>query len=84
MSPTPEGTARALKAWETIGCRRGEDPKVETGAGTRKRWKTSDNPDDWKQIRVDVWKRAMTTRRRVRCECLGECGKHKSIVKKSV
>ena len=80
MSPTLEASERARKAafmaWETIRRKRGENPKIETGTGARKRWKASDYPADWKQIRADIWERATTTRRRVRCECLGECLKH--------
>lgn len=81
MSPTPEASRRqrkaALKAWKTIRRQRGENPKAERRTDTRKRWKASDYPEDWKQIRADIWKRATTTRRRVRCECRGECLKHK-------
>jgi len=80
MSPTPEASERqrkaAYKAWDTIRRRRDENPKTEKGTGTRKRWKASDYPQNWKEIRADLWKRAMTTRRRVQCECRGECLKH--------
>jgi hypothetical protein len=80
MAPTKEGRERALKAWETI--RRNKAGKAKANAasseiGVRKKWKASDYPEDWKNIRADIWKRATTTRRRVRCECCGECLKHK-------
>jgi hypothetical protein len=81
MSPTPEASERqreaAFKAWRTIRRKRGEK-----GEGPKKSWsrsrriKASDYPEDWKEIRVCIWKRATTTRRRVRCECRGECLKH--------
>lgn len=38
--------------------------------------KASDYPEDWKRIRAQIQERATTTRRRVQCECRGECGKH--------
>ena len=77
MSPTPEGTARALKAWETIRRKRGENPKTDKGASTHKKWNVSDYSPDWKAVTASVRERAMTTRRRVRCECRGECLKHR-------
>lgn len=85
MSPTPEASERqrkaAFKAWETIRRKRGEIAKIEaTSSGPdlrKKKWKVSDYPEDWANIRAEIWKRATTTRRRVRCECRGECLKHK-------
>jgi len=81
MSPTPGASERqrkaAFKAWETIRRKRGENPKTDKGISTREKWSVSDYPEDWKTIRADIWHRAMTTRRRVRCECCGECLKHR-------
>jgi len=82
MSPTPEASERqrkaAFKAWETIRRKRGENPKTDKRTSARKKWNASDYPEDWKtNIRADIWGRATTTRRRVRCECRGECLKHK-------
>jgi hypothetical protein len=77
MSPTPEGTARALKAWETIRRKRGENSQAEKETSARKKWNASDYSQDWKNITASIWRRATTTRRRVRCECRGECLKHR-------
>lgn len=82
MIPTPEASARqrraALKAWETIRRKGGESPKPNKGTSARKKWNARDYPEDWKtKIRSDIWGRATTTRRRVRCECRGECLTHK-------
>ncbi len=81
MSPTPEASERArkaaFKAWETIRRKRGENPKTKKGTSARKKWRASDYPEDWKEIRADIWERATITRRRVRCECRGECLKHR-------
>jgi hypothetical protein len=77
MSPTPEGTARALKAWETIRRKRGENSKTEKRTSARKKWNASDYSQDWKNITASIWRRATTTRRRVRRECRGECLKHR-------
>ncbi len=38
--------------------------------------KSSDYPNNWKQIRAEICERAGITRRRVRCECRGECLRH--------
>lgn len=83
MSPTPEASERqrkaAFKAWETIRRKRGEKAKTENGDGARRkrnRLKASDYPENWEQIKAEIRKRASVTRRRVRCECRGECLKH--------
>src|ERR1700674_549851 len=39
--------------------------------------KASDYPENWEQIKAEIRERAMTTRRRVQCECRGECLKHR-------
>lgn len=38
--------------------------------------KAIDYPEGWSKIRCEIMDRATTTRRRVQCECRGECGKH--------
>ena len=38
--------------------------------------KVDDYPKNWKQIRGEIRQRAGITRRRVRCECRGECLRH--------
>jgi hypothetical protein len=85
MSPTLEVSERqrkaAFKAWETRRRKNGEVPSTETGSSSSirrpKKWKASDYPEDWPNIRADIWRRATTTRGRVQCECRGECLKHK-------
>lgn len=82
MNPTPEVSERqrkaAFKAWETIRRKRGESPRTPKMTDPRKKWNANDYPADWKtKIRTDIWDRATTTRRRVRCECCGECLTHK-------
>ncbi len=83
MSPTKEGRERALKAWETIRRNQGEKAKTENGDGTRRKCsrvkptKASDYPENWEQIKAEIRERASVTRRRVQCECRGECLKHR-------
>jgi len=83
MSPTREVSERqrraALKAWQTIRRKKGEKVEAVVQASKiriRKKWSASDYPQDWKDIRAEVWKRATNTGGGVQCECLGECLTH--------
>jgi hypothetical protein len=83
MSPIPEARDRqrraALKAWETIRRKGGKTAKTEATSGeigSRKRWKASDYPADWKQIVADILARSRNADGREQCECRGECLKH--------
>jgi hypothetical protein len=90
MSPTPEGTARAKKAWETIRRKtsgnntpRNEASRTETPRNDVKKkrsgstaTKVSDYPENWKQIVAEILNRAQNELGEEQCECHGECLKH--------
>lgn len=77
MSPTKEASERqrkaAFKAWETM---RRKSGGVSVGK-SRKRLNRSDYPQGWEIIKIEIRKRASVSRGRVRCECRGECLKHR-------
>jgi hypothetical protein len=91
MSPTPEGTARAKKAWETIRRKasRNETPgngtsvKETSGDDVKKKrsrsaaTKLRNYPENWKQIVAEILNRARNERGEEQCECHGECLKHR-------
>ena len=81
MSPTPEVSERqrkaAFKAWETMRrkeAENGDEATKKLNRSTAK--KTSDYPENWKQLVAEIRSRARNANGQEQCECCGECEKH--------
>jgi hypothetical protein len=83
MSPTPEVSERqrkaAFKAWDTMRRKEAENGDGATKKSNRStaKKKTSDYPENWKQIVAEVRNRARNADGQEQCECCGECKKHR-------